>query len=122
MRQAVRRAPPSSRVFGAGGAGPTSAVVIGRTEVDGDRPGVPDLARVFGDGAVAGEAAHAGQVGDDPSGPLALVAVDLPDPRLARRVRLVVGADHVRVAMPEIVDHRGEAGGIAGRQETGGEE
>src|SRR5436309_14837947 len=98
----ARPRPPRSWLFAAGlvqrGAHPRRAV---RGSWHRARLGVPDLGRVLGDGAIAGELARPGDVEDGLACPPLLVRVELEEPPVGLQVGAQVGQVHIMVAAGE---------------------
>src|SRR6516225_6818790 len=61
--------------------------------------GIPDLGRVLGDGAVAGELAGPGDVQDRPARPPGLVRVEFAESPIGIEIGSEVGQVHVVVAL-----------------------
>src|SRR5215510_11755435 len=80
--------------------------------LDGTSGGPPDLRRVLGDGAIAGELSRAGDVQDGLVRPAALVRVELDQPTVGLEVGSEVGQMHVVVAVGEerVAQGLGDAG------------
>src|SRR6185503_7726195 len=82
----------------------------------------PDVARVLGDGPVARELAHAGDVEDGRAGPPGRVAIDGGGPAVGAGVGLEVGEVDVRLAVLEQAIGDGtEEPGLSGTEPVRGE-